>query len=140
MSTDQRRAPWRCWRETIEGEVHCSLPIDRYASDPPPRPRRRPRRPARLFRRAHRGPQPDHPERRFVAALGLYSHAVDRGRVPSGYVQADAERFAQALVMPAEDLDASAWRTDAELAERFVAPLDQVPLRRLERAGARQPR
>lgn len=80
--------------------------------------------------------EPDHPERRFVSALGLYSHAVDRGRVPSGYVQADAERFAQALVMPAEDLDASARRTDAELAERFAAPLDQVPLRRRERAGA----
>lgn len=57
MSTDQRRAPWRCWRETIGGEVHCSLPIDRCASDPPPRPRRRPRRPARVFRRAHRGPR-----------------------------------------------------------------------------------
>lgn len=87
-----------------------------------------------------RSSNPIIPSARFVAALGLYSHAVDRGRVPSGYVQADAERFAQALVMPAEDLDASARRTDAELAERFAAPLDQVPLRRRERAGARQPR
>jgi hypothetical protein len=84
--------------------------------------------------------EPDHPERRWVAALSLYSHAVDTRQVRCGYVQADAERFARSLLMPPEDFDASAWRPDAELAERFAAPLDQVPLRRCERAEPRQPR
>ena len=42
--------------------------------------------------------EPDHPERRFVAALCLYSHAVDTGRARrSDYDQGDAERFARAL-------------------------------------------
>jgi hypothetical protein len=31
--------------------------------------------------------------------------------------------------MPAEDFDASAWSPDADLAERFVAPIDHVSAR-----------
>jgi hypothetical protein len=79
--------------------------------------------------------EPDHPERRFVAALSLYSHAVDTGEAcRAHYDQEDAERFARALLIPAEDFDASAWLPDAELAERFVAPLDHISSRRGERS------
>ena len=47
--------------------------------------------------------EPDHPERRFVAALCLYSHAVDTGEADCAiYDQEEAQRFARALLMPAE--------------------------------------
>jgi hypothetical protein len=39
--------------------------------------------------------------------------------------------------MPAEDFDALAWLPEAELAEHFAAPLDQVRVRRRERGRAR---
>jgi hypothetical protein len=78
----------------------------------------------------------DHPERRFVAALCLYSHAVDTGqagRLVHG--QEEAERFARALLMPAEAFVPVTARSDAELAELFAAPLDQVSIRRREAGG-----
>ena len=82
--------------------------------------------------------EPDHPERRFVAALCLYGHAVDTGRAGCAlYDQEEAERFARALMMPAEEFDAIAWLPDADLAERFMAPLDQVSVRRTERSHDR---
>jgi hypothetical protein len=78
----------------------------------------------------------DHPERRFVAAMCLYSHAVDTGAANrASYDQEEGERFARALLMPAEEFAAlSAWRA-AELAECFAAPLDQVAIRRREAGG-----
>jgi hypothetical protein len=81
--------------------------------------------------------EPDHPERRFVAALCLYGHAVDTGQaaVP-GYDQDRAERFARMLLMPGSDFDSAAFLSDAQLAECFAAPLDQVRVRRRERAHA----
>jgi hypothetical protein len=82
--------------------------------------------------------EPDHPERRFVAALCLYSHAVNTGQPGTDrYDQEEAERFARALLMPAEHFDASAWLPDADLAEQFVAPLDHVSARRDERSRDR---
>jgi hypothetical protein len=52
--------------------------------------------------------EPDHPERRFVAALCLYSHAIDtREAGRAEYDQQAAERFARALRMPADTFDAS---------------------------------
>jgi hypothetical protein len=84
--------------------------------------------------------EPDHPERRFVAALCLCSHAVDPGEAGrASYDQEEAERFARALLMPVEAFDASALLRDAELAERFVAPLDHVHVRRSERSSERRP-
>jgi hypothetical protein len=83
--------------------------------------------------------EPDHRERRFVAALCLYSHADDTGRAGrSDYDQEEAERFARALLMPADDFEAEAWLHDAALAERFVAPLDYVGVRRRERPPGRR--
>ena len=75
--------------------------------------------------------EPDHPERRFVAALCLYSHAVDTGEAGrTRYEQNEAERFARALLIPGDALAAIADRPDVELAEVFGAPLDHVALRR----------
>jgi hypothetical protein len=82
--------------------------------------------------------EPDHPERRFVAALCLYSHAIDTGQAGCAhYGQEAAERFARALLMPAETFDAQLRRPDVELAERFIAPLDHVGTRRRERGRER---
>ena len=82
--------------------------------------------------------EPDHPERRFVAALCLYSHAVDTGQAGCAhYDQEAAERFARALLMPADTFDAQLRRPDVDLAERFIAPLDHVGARRRERGRER---
>jgi hypothetical protein len=82
--------------------------------------------------------EPDHPERRFVAALCLYSHAIDTGAAGRAeYDQEAAERFARALRMPADTFDAQLRRPDVELAECFVAPLDHVSARRHDRKRGR---
>jgi hypothetical protein len=71
--------------------------------------------------------EPDHPERRFVTALCLYSHAVDTGQAGLGfYDHEDAERFARALPMPAEEFISVNGKSDTELAELFAAPLEQT--------------
>jgi hypothetical protein len=70
---------------------------------------RRPGRRARVYYASHiEVLEPDHPERRFVAALCLYSHAIDtREAGRAEYDQQAAERFARALRMPADTFDAS---------------------------------
>jgi hypothetical protein len=78
----------------------------------------------------------DHPERRFVGALCLYSHAVDTGQAAGPYDQDEAEHFARALLMPPDDYDDAAEASDAELAERFTVPLDQAIARRRDRTRA----
>jgi hypothetical protein len=72
----------------------------------------------------------DHPERRFVAALCLYSHAVDTGQAPPRYDQREAECFARCLLMPNEEFDPVACLPDAELSELFMAPIGHVRARR----------
>jgi hypothetical protein len=81
--------------------------------------------------------EPDHPERRFVAALCLYSHAVDTGRAGRPYDQAEAEAFARALLMPCEAFGPVIASSDLELAELFTVPLDQVTRRRRDYVAAR---
>jgi hypothetical protein len=82
--------------------------------------------------------EPDHPERRFVAALCLYSHAIDtREAGRAEYDQQAAERFARALRMPADTFDAQLRRPDVELAECFIALLDHVSARRHDRKRGR---
>ena len=80
--------------------------------------------------------EPDHPERRFVTALCLYSHAVDTGRAARPYNQAEAEAFARALLMPREAFGAVIGWSDLELAELFTVPLDQVWRRRRDYVAA----
>ena len=79
--------------------------------------------------------EPDHPERRFVAALCVDSHAVDTGRTARRvYCPVEAAAFARALLRPAREFAASRELGDPQLAERFGAPLDHVTLRRAELA------
>jgi hypothetical protein len=75
--------------------------------------------------------EPDHPEWRFVSAMCVYACELAQGQhaTPS---QKEAERHARALLMPAEDFAVVARWPDAELAELFAAPLDQVAARRRE--------
>jgi hypothetical protein len=81
--------------------------------------------------------EPDHPERPFVAAPCLYSRAVDTGEADCAIDDhEDAERFARALLMPAEAFAPVTARSDTELAELYAAPRDQVAIRRHE-AGAK---
>ena len=80
--------------------------------------------------------EPDHPERRFVAAMCVYSHAVDTGQAGrAAYDQQDAERFARALLMPDEALVPVIGWSDVAVAELFIAPLDEVARRRRDIAG-----
>jgi hypothetical protein len=60
------------------------------APNRPPSPDRRTRRRARLLPVPHRGARADHAARRLVAALCLYSHAVDTGRAGRHYDQSRA--------------------------------------------------
>ena len=78
----------------------------------------------------------EHPERRFVAALCLCSHAVDTGRAGRPYDQGEAKAFARALLMPREAFAAVIARTDPDLAELFTVPLDQVRQRRRDYVAA----
>jgi hypothetical protein len=76
----------------------------------------------------------DHPERRFVSAMSVYACEVEQGLRPAPYDREEAGRYARALLMPADEFGQVAHWPDAELAELFGAPLDQVG-----RAPARAP-
>ena len=118
-------------RLAARGECCASCAYTPCPPHRPPRPHRRPGRRARLLRLDIEVLEPDHPERRFVAALCLYSHAVDTGEAGrTRYEQSEAERFARALLVPGDALAAIADRPDVELAEVFGVPLDHVALRR----------
>jgi hypothetical protein len=102
----------------------------------PDRVRRPRRRGAPTTPGAGRCSKPDHGERRFVAAHCPYSHAVDtREAGPGVFDQEEAERFARAPLMPAEAFAPVAGWGDAELAELFAAPLDQIAIRCREAEG-----
>jgi hypothetical protein len=76
--------------------------------------------------------EPDHPEWRFVSAMCVYACELAQGLHAMAYDQKDAERNARALLMPTEEFAMVARWSDAEIAELFAAPLDQVAARRRE--------
>jgi hypothetical protein len=69
---------------------------------------------------------------RFACALALYAFEVATGLEQGPFDQGRAERFARALLIPAEQFLAVAGATDVELAERLGVPVEQVPARRAE--------
>ncbi|MDQ4049109.1 MAG: ImmA/IrrE family metallo-endopeptidase [Actinomycetota bacterium] len=83
----------------------------------------------------------EHPVRRFVSAICIWSLDVDAGRLPIRWDQLLLEVYARALLMPTELFDPLERELpDHELAEHFGVPLEQVELRRedlaaLEAAG-----
>ena len=79
-----------------------------------------------------------HPLVRFTCAMALHAFEVDTGLEARPFEQHRAERFARELLMPAELFRANVEETDAELAERFGVPVEQVPERRVELAAVPQ--
>jgi hypothetical protein len=80
---------------------------------------------------------------RFACALALYAFELHAGLIEAPFDQARAERYAHELLMPAETFGPVVCVTDAELAERFSVPVEQVGARRLDlgprSAGPGQP-
>lgn len=72
----------------------------------------------------------DDPERRFVSAMLLYYHAIDRGELPGPYTDADAELYARAALVVDEDFAASRYLGDEELAARYGVPIEQIVAKR----------
>ena len=80
----------------------------------------------------------DHPLRRFISALCLWSCEVDARRVPIRFDPRAAEGYARALLMPAELFDAlESELPDHVIAEDLSVPLEQVALRRADLAAER---
>ena len=73
----------------------------------------------------------DHPLRRFVSAVCVWSCETDTRNVPVAWDPGAAEVYARALLMPTELFDPLDLKLfDHELAELFSVPLEQVELRR----------
>src|SRR5512144_2162169 len=73
------------------------------------------------------------PHRRFVLAMGLFAHDVERGRRRGPYTDAAAEIFARSRLMPEHAFrQAATGRTAEQLAAAFNVPLEQVRQRRAE--------
>lgn len=70
------------------------------------------------------------PLRRLVELMVLYARDVLSGGLPGPYSTLDAELYARAVMLPAEEFLAVAGRPDEWLAEHFNAPLEQVVARR----------
>jgi len=82
--------------------------------------------------------EPDHPTRRFVSLLCVFSAEVDAGAAPDGvcrYSPGAAERYARRALMPDELFCPLAQSPDHELAEAFAAPLEQIAKKRRDLAG-----
>jgi len=73
----------------------------------------------------------DHPLRRFVSAVCVWSCEADAGALPGGWDPVTAELYARALLMPAELFEGlDRGLADHQLAEHFCVPLEQVRARR----------
>ena len=82
--------------------------------------------------------EPDHPTRRFVSMLCVFSGEVDAGSAPDGacrYSPAVAERYARRELMPDELFWPLAYRPDHALAEAFATPLEQIAKKRRDLAS-----
>lgn len=80
----------------------------------------------------------DHPLRRFISAVCLWSREVDARRVPVRWDPGVAEVYARALLMPAdlfEELEREL--PDHVLAEDLNVPLEQVERRRADLGAER---
>ena len=85
--------------------------------------------------------EPDHPLRRFVSAVCLWSCELDARDVPVRFDPVAAEVYARALLMPAELFAALARELpDDVIAEDLNVPLEQVALRRADLVAERAAR
>ena len=82
--------------------------------------------------------EPEHPVRRFVSALCIWSLDVDAGKLAMPWDQLLLEVYARALLMPAELFEPRDGKLpDHALAADFGVPLEQVELRREDLAALR---
>src|SRR5512144_862552 len=80
------------------------------------------------------------PHRRFVLAMGLFAHDIERGRRRGPYTDAAAEAFARDRLMPEHAFrEAATGRTAEQLAAAFNVPLEQVRQRCAELAQPPDP-
>lgn len=83
----------------------------------------------------------DHPHRRFVSMMALIGREMQMPPGAEPYDDAVAEFYARSALMPNEEfLEADDGRADAQLAEQFNVPLDQVEAKRYDLAFLRPPR
>jgi hypothetical protein len=74
----------------------------------------------------------DHPHRSFVELMCCYAGTLLRGELPGPYADADAELCVRNVLMPDQEFVGHWYERDADLAERFAVPLDQVRKKRLD--------
>lgn len=81
----------------------------------------------------------DHPDRLFVSVMCFHAREVIIGRAPAPYQDADAELAARRALIHDQDFRVCWQYDDAELAERYVVPLEQIAAKRddLQRDGVR---
>jgi hypothetical protein len=68
----------------------------------------------------------DHPTRRWVNCLVVFARDVAEDLLPVPFTAPAAEYFARCVLMPDEEFIANVDDEDAELAELFNVPLDQI--------------
>lgn len=72
----------------------------------------------------------DHPDRLFVSVMTFHASDVLTGRHPGPYSDETAELVARSALIADRDF-ATEWDlSDADLAERYMVPLDQVQEKR----------
>lgn len=84
--------------------------------------------------------EPDHPTRRFVSMLCIYSAEIDpraTGDLDVGFSAGEADRFARGELMPDDLFEALACRADHELAEDIIVPVEQIAEKRRDLAEPR---
>jgi hypothetical protein len=75
----------------------------------------------------------DHPRRRFVGVVALVAREMALGPDPEPYDEGLAQFYARILLMPNDEFELlSDELSDAELAERFNVPLEQVAAKRAD--------
>jgi hypothetical protein len=81
------------------------------------------------------------PVKTFVCFLVAYARDVLTGQLPDEpgrYLPRRAERYVRECLLPARAFLVIADREDAELAEHFNVPLEQIAARRIKLAGGRR--
>ena len=90
----------------------------------------------RFYLAPHIAQRPDgDPIKTFVCFLAAYARDVLTGQLPDEprrYLPHRAERYARECLIPPREFLALADRSDAELAEHFNVPLEQIAARRAE--------
>ena len=76
--------------------------------------------------------EPEHPDRVFVSLLCCYARDVLEGTIGVPYSDADAAYAVRLFLMPDDQFAHYAHLADADVAEYFAVPLDQVVNRRAD--------